>query len=79
MLATLKMLTLAAKLITATSPDVSAAACDAAWERGSDASEACFCSLESYRCEVQGWCGPSQADAVLVLPDVTRVEPGCEF
>lgn len=80
MFTTAKALLLAARLYAASDSAV------AEWEcadPGSDQHAACVCSLESWRCEAQGWCdreatAPYEA-APLGLPDVERTEPGCEY
>lgn len=63
---------LANALANATTPAVAEAACADAWEEGGDAYHECVCSLEGWRCTVQGWCGDDRDRGPVPTPDPTR-------
>lgn len=66
---------LASSLAHAHTDAVANAACSEAWTEDSDAWWDCTVRLETYRCEVQGWCGPEETapyQAAFIAPP--RVE-----
>ena len=64
---------LAAKLTRAKTMKIAEKACSIDWEPDGDAWWSCVVGLESWRCEVQGWCTPAAGYSstldVMPLPD----------
>jgi hypothetical protein len=79
----LRSFLLAAKLFAADTTATSQELCiEAGHADGSDSYEMCFCSLETYRCEAQGWCDADESApyeaAAQILPSTEIVRAGCE-
>jgi hypothetical protein len=61
---------LAGQLAKAKTPRVAERACAVHWEPESDGWWSCFVGLESWRCEIQGWCDDAgRVVEAMPLPD----------
>lgn len=81
MFATAKALVLAAKLFAASDASVATAICVEAHGDRASRVEACVCSLETYRCERQGWCSAPDANfegGYRGLPSPERTVQACQ-
>jgi hypothetical protein len=74
----LLMVTLALSSTTGGADPVGARLCAAQGEAGSDAHEACLCTLNTFRCEVQGTCA-DEVGTWSDLPVVGEVAEGCDY
>jgi hypothetical protein len=76
----LASLFLALSLISADSTTPAETACTARWEPEADAWHECFCALETWRCEAQGWCSwdPGHEPDITTIGLPTTTREGCQ-
>lgn len=75
----LQSLILAIRLVSIDSTTTAENACNDRWDEDTDGWHECFCALETWRCEAQGWCSePGGEPDLLGIGLPTTHVAGCQ-